>query len=126
MLGNGNAFAMDIAIVSDDVTEMDADAQFQTLRFGASGVVMHRSLDRDRAGDRVENACEFRKRAVSRLLDYPSAMGRDQRQNEGITAPFDRPVRARFIQSHQPAIADDVRVHDRCQPPHAVRLPAMS
>ena len=65
-----DAVAVDVAVLDDDVAEIDADAEFDPLRARASGVALgHALLHGHGAGDRFDDARELDQHAVAGRLD---------------------------------------------------------
>src|SRR6202007_3125695 len=73
--GNVDAIAEDVAILDDDVTDIDAHAKFDAALCRCRGVAgEHLPLHLDRTAHRVDDAGELDKQAVARRLDDATAM----------------------------------------------------
>ena len=78
--GDVDAVAVDVLALDDHVAEVDADAERDALGLGHVPLALgHALLDRDRAGDRVDDAGELDQRAVAHQLDDPALVLGDQR-----------------------------------------------
>ncbi|MEY9790128.1 hypothetical protein ABIE77_004687 [Sinorhizobium fredii] len=117
--GDGNAIAMDVVVFDNDVAEVNADTQFQALGAALFVVLRHHLLDCHGAADGIDNARELRQQSVARLLYDPAAMRGDCREDQGAAAGLQRAEGSRLVEPHQTAVADDIRIQDGCQPPHA-------
>jgi len=81
--------AKDIAVLDDHVTDIDADAVANALRFGQVGVaVLHPLLHDDGAAHRVDDRGEFDQDAVAGSLEDAAAMLRDQRVDQLTPMPL--------------------------------------
>jgi len=107
--GNIDAVAEDVAILDDDVTDIDAHAKFDAALFrydGAAGD--HLALQLDRAAHRVDDAGELGKEAVAGRLDDPTPMLGDFGIAEFTANRTQCRERALFVLAHQPRIAGDI------------------
>ena len=110
--GNIDAVAEQVAVLDDDVAQMQADAELHLFELGSGGVRLgDRRLHRQRAGQRVDRAGEFRGNAVAGGGEDASAMRRDQACENGAVVR-QHPQGADFVASHQAGIASDIRRQD--------------
>src|SRR6266550_4270909 len=73
--GEVDAVAIDVVRRNDNVTEIDAHPELHPPSFRQSGISRtHRALHFQGAADRVDDARELDKSAVSSVLDDPTAM----------------------------------------------------
>jgi len=106
-----------IVAVDDDVAEVDADAEFDSL-VGSLRLVVgaHQALHLDRAAERRVRAAEFEQHPVTGGLDDPAAMFGDFGIDDAL-ANFSQPrERSSVITFHVPAEADHVSDEDGGQP----------
>ena len=103
--------------VDDDVTEIDADAKFDT-RFGRhTGIPLgHLPLHVDRAAHGVDDAGELDQKPVASGFDDAAAVFDDLRIDQFAPDRFQRRERAFLVGAHQPRIADHISGQDRRQP----------
>jgi hypothetical protein len=115
--GNVDAVAEDVAILDDDVTEIDAHAKFDAALCRCCGVAGdHLALQFDRTAHRVDDAGKFHQQAVAGGLDDATPMLGDFGIAE-FTA--NRPQcceRALLVLAHKPRIAGNIDSEDRRQP----------
>jgi hypothetical protein len=115
--GDVDAVAKNVAVVQDDVADMNADPQFDPLgrrdiEIGAG----HRQLDIDRATRGIDRAGKFRQHAVAGGLDDAAAMLGDFRIDQADPMMFELRERALLVQPHQPAVTGDIGSQDGRQP----------
>jgi hypothetical protein len=73
--GDVDAVAVDVALIDDDVTDIDADAKLDAPIGGRSRIARsHFALHLDRTAHRVYHAAEFDQHAVAGGLDDPPTM----------------------------------------------------
>ena len=78
---------INIALVDDDVADIDADAEFDAALFGDAGVALgHDALDFEGAARGIDGAGEFDKHTVARGLDDAAAMFGDFWINNDLAA----------------------------------------
>src|SRR6202007_811019 len=107
--GNVDAIAEDVAILDDDVTDIDAHAKFDAALCrcrGAAGA--HLPLPLDRTAHRVDDAGELDKQAVAGSLDDATPMLGDFGIAEFTANRTQCRERALFVLAHQPRIAGDI------------------
>ena len=97
--------AIDIAIVLDDIAEVDADAQLERP-------VVKALLDGKRRINGLVDAREHRKEAVTRRFEGASAMAGDGGVDQIVKDSAQLCIGRRLVLGHQPAVADDVSGHD--------------
>src|SRR6516162_707553 len=115
--GDVDAVAVDVAVLDDDVAEVDADPEGDPFLLRCRGIALdHRSLHGERAGDRLDHARELDQQAVAGRLDdsavVPGYHWIDQLSAMGVE-PRER---AFLVLAHQPAVAGDIGREDRRQP----------
>src|SRR6516162_1759165 len=107
--GNVDAIAEDVAILDDDVTDIDAHAKFDAALCRSCGVAGdHLALQLDRTAHRVDNAGKLRKEAVASRFDDAAAMLGDFGIAEFTANRTQCRERALFVLAHQPRIAGDI------------------
>ena len=75
---NIDAVAEDIIIIKNDVTDMNADAEFDPLILRHGGILLgHAALEFNRAAHRIDGAGKLDQHSVARSLDDVTAMRRD-------------------------------------------------
>jgi hypothetical protein len=78
--GDIDPIAENVAVLDDDVADIDADAKFDALSGrDARGPIRQRLLHLGRAAQRVDDAGEFDEQPVAGGLDQPTAMRRGLR-----------------------------------------------
>jgi hypothetical protein len=108
-----DAVAEDVAVLEDDVADVDADAKADAPRFGLGGLALrHAVLDRDRALNRVDRARELDQGAVAGELDHTAVILGGERSRELDPVRLDPRERTGFVQADQPAVAHNVHGHD--------------
>ncbi len=111
--GDVDAVAEDVAILENDVAEIDADAEFYAPVGGDVGIAPpHAVLDLDRRAHGVGDALKLDQHAVTRRLDDAAAVLVDHRIDQLDAMGAQPRERAAFVQLHEPAVADHVRGHD--------------
>ena len=82
--GDVHAVAVDVPVgLVDDVAQVDADPEADALVLGHRRLALgHALLDRDRAGDRIDDAGELDKAAVAHELDDAAVVLGDERLDE--------------------------------------------
>jgi len=118
--GDIDAIAENVALVGDDVAEIDADAEADApvlcdLRLA----VEHHPLDFDRAAHRVDDAGEFDQHAVAGGLDDAPSVLADFRIDQLAPVRLEAGERALLVGAHQPGIAGDVGGEDGGEPARA-------
>ena len=112
---NVDAVAHKVTIrLFDDITQMDTDAQLEpTFRRQADVAFDHAGLEVDRTSRSVDNATEFRKHAITRALDDPTAVNRDRWIDEIATKSANASESAVFVSAGQPTEPDQISNQDR-------------
>jgi hypothetical protein len=106
---NVDAVAEDIAILDDDVADIDAHAKFDAALCRCGGVAGHHlPLHLDRTAHRVDDTAELGKEAVAGSLDDATAMLGDFGITELTANRPQRRERALLIFAHQPRIAGNI------------------
>ena len=112
--GDVDAVAQDVAVLDDDVADVDADPERDppVLRHGrlALGDAL---LNRDRAFDRIDRARELDQGAVAHQLDDAAVVLGDQRLDELLAQRLQPRDRAGLVVPDQPDVADHVRGQNR-------------
>jgi hypothetical protein len=108
--------AKDVAILDNDVADVDADAQFDPIVCrGARVALGHRLLHLDCVAHRIDHA-ELDQQAVAGGLDDAAMMLDDLRIEEFAAQSFEAFERAFLIRPHQPRIPRHIGGEDRGQP----------
>ena len=112
-----HAVAKNVAVLDDDVAEIDADAELDVAGRGDVGIApRHAALHLRRAQNGVGDALELDQHAVAGGLDDAPAILGDCRIDELEPVGLQARERALLIDLHEAAVADDVRRHDRGEP----------
>ena len=115
--GDVDPVAEDVAALVDDVADVDADAEADALGLGDVRLPLgHAALDRDRAGDRVDDAGELAEDAVAHQLDDAPAVLGDERLDELLAVGLEAVEGALLVALHQARVADHVRRQDGGEP----------
>ncbi len=111
-----DAVAVEVVALDHHVAEIDADAQHHPQRF-RQGLVgdRHRVLHLGGAFDGVDGAAELHQQRVADFLEDTAAMAGDERLEHVLPPRLQRRKRARLVELHEPAVADDVGRQDRRQ-----------
>src|ERR1700677_3877888 len=89
--GNVDAIAIKVAVVDDDVADVDADSKDDALVLADVCVATeHAALNRNRALDRIDDAAEFDQRAVTGRLDDAAMMAGDRGLDQLAPMGFER------------------------------------
>ena len=116
--GDVDAVAENIAVLDDDVADVDADAELDALVLRHAGIALgHAALNGDRATHGVDDAGELDQDAVARGLDDAAGMFGDPGVQEFAAMRLEARERAFLVVADQPAVAGDVRCEDCGQPP---------
>jgi hypothetical protein len=120
--GDVDPVAKDIVVVDDDVTDMNADAEFDPVVLWHVGILPgHAALDFNRKARRIDCAGEFDQHAVAGRLDYPSAMRGDGGIDQGPSKRLQPGKRTFLVGAHETAISGDIRrQYSRKSPFHAL------
>jgi hypothetical protein len=115
--GDIDAVAVDVALVDDDVADIDAHAKLDTPGGRASIAPGHVTLDIDGAAYRINDAGEFDQHPIAGGLDDPAAVFLDLRIDQLAAQRFQRGERSLFVGTHQPAIAGNISCENGGEPP---------
>jgi hypothetical protein len=75
---NIDAVAENIILIKNDITDMNADAEFYPLILRHGGILLgHAALEFNRAAHRIDGAGKLDQHSVTRSLDDVAAMRRD-------------------------------------------------
>ena len=117
--------------IDDDVTDVDADAEFDSLLLRHINVSLcHAALYFDGTARRIHDACELDQHSIARGLDDAAVMLFDLLVDELTSMCLQLRECALLIGAHQPAVACNVGCENSCQPPlyalfgHIVALPS--
>jgi hypothetical protein len=73
--GHVHVIAVNAASVVNDLTEVDANSEFQSRVFSQFGIALrHLPLKLDGGPDRCDGTQKLDENGISRLIDYPTAM----------------------------------------------------
>ena len=104
--GNVDAIAVDVALVDDNITDVDADAEFDAANFGNGGVALgHGTLDFHGTTGCVDRARKFHQSTVTRGLDDTAAIFRHRGIDQFAATSLKGRESTFFINAHQAAIA---------------------
>ena len=121
--GDIDSVTVDVALVDDDVTDIDADAELDPAIFGNGGVALrHGALDFHGAAHGIDRACKLDQRTVACRFDDTAAMLRDLGIDEFATVRLERCESAFLVNAHQAAVAGNIGCEDSGQPPFDPRL----
>jgi hypothetical protein len=116
--GNVDAVAEDVALVDDDVADVNPDAQFDAPVGGFVRIALrHSALLLDGAAGGVHGAAEFDQDAVAGAFDDTAAMLGDHRLQQVATMGVEPGQRAFLVGPHQPAVAGDIPGENGRKPP---------
>ena len=105
-----HAVAVDVAILVDDVTEIDADPQADLLLRGHPGLTLgHAGLQEHGAAHRVDGAAELAQEPVAQELDDAAALLGDERLDELLAVCPKSIERALLVPLHEARVANHVR-----------------
>jgi hypothetical protein len=76
----------------------------------------HAALDHNRTADGIDDAREFDERPITSGLNDAAVASRDRWVNKRATMGFQRAERADFVDTHQPAVPDNIRGKNGRQP----------
>ena len=111
--GNIDAVAEYVAVLDDDVADMDANAEFDALVLRHRRVTLdHAVLNFNGTARGVDGACELNQDTIAGPLDDAAAMIRDLRFQELAPMSIEPRQRAFLVGSHQAAVAGDVAGED--------------
>jgi len=107
-----DAVAEDVVTLDQHIAKVDADTPFHSPVAGKRGVPLRRqALQRQGAFDGAHHRGELDQHTVARCLeDPPAALGNDRIGRDPMVTH--RLRRARFIEPHQPAVANDISRED--------------
>ena len=109
-----DAVAKDVAVLFDDVAEIDADPEIQPLiRAHVRIAPSHSLLHLDGAAHRIDDAGELGQQPVARRLDDPAAMLGDAGIEQFAAMAVKAGKGAFVVGAHQPTVAGDVSRKDR-------------
>jgi hypothetical protein len=105
-----DAIAEDIAIVNDNVADVNADAEFNPLVLRHRGILLgHAALNVNGATYRIHGASKFDQHAVTGRFDDAASMGSYRGINEGLSNSLKPSQRNLLVGTHQAAIPGDIR-----------------
>ena len=113
-----DAVAENVALVDDDVADIDADAEFDAAVGRHIGVPFgHLALDFDGAAHRVDDAGELGQQTVAGGLDDAAAVLADPEIDDFAPVRLQPGERLLLVGAHQPAVAGDIGRQNGRQPP---------
>jgi hypothetical protein len=108
-----DSVAVDIVGGGDDVTEVNADAQFNSMRIRDFRIPLrHRLLQRDGASHRLNRTRKFHQNAVAFDPDNPPGMSLDAWPNYVLQYDLQTAPRSYLVLTGKPAIADHIDKQD--------------
>jgi hypothetical protein len=109
-----DTIAQDVAVLDDDVADVDADPERDAPILGHRGLALDNAvLNRDRAFDRIHRARELDQGTIAHQLDDSAVVLGDQRLDELLAQRPQPRDRAGLVVADQPAVADHVRGQNR-------------
>jgi len=109
-----DAIAEDIAVLDDDVADIDADAKDDAPILYDSRIARpHCDLHIDGEGNGIDDAGELHERAVAHQFDSTAAILRHLGIEKILTMLLERRKLADFVLAHEAAVADHVEGEDR-------------
>jgi hypothetical protein len=112
-----HAVTEDVAMLDDNVAEVDADAKLDAaLHRHPRVATYHLALNFDRAAHRVDDACKLDEKTVASGLDDPAPMLGDLRVAQFLAVGAQRSEGPLFVLAHQSRIACDIHSKDCRQP----------
>ena len=115
--GHVDAVAENVAILDDDVADIDADPELDpAVRRHIRVALGHAALDVDGAADGIDDGCEFGQQPVPRRLHQASAILGDPGIEQGRPVVPQSADRAFLVGAHQPAVAGHIGGQDGREP----------
>jgi hypothetical protein len=106
---NVYAIAIDVLAVYNDVAEVDADAELNSLvRRNIRIPILHRALDQHRELDGFDHAWELDQDAIASCLDNAALMLSDLGVYQPSSMRLERRQGLGFVSTHKSAIADHI------------------
>ena len=122
--GDVHAIAIYVALIEDDVADIDADPVAELPVFGNAGILApQRQLHFDREADRVHNAGELHQRAVARELDDAAVILGSSGIEDIVAVPPKGRQSTLLVHAHQAGVAHHVKGKDRGQPTFHAQSP---
>src|SRR5262249_22295523 len=110
-----DAVAVDILAFNDDVAKVDANPEFDAAAFGRGTVALnHARLDGDCTAHGLDRASEGHQQPIAGPLNDAATVSSDQGSDAPAGMRNEPTKRALLVVAHEPAIAGDVKRHDRC------------
>jgi hypothetical protein len=108
-----DSISLHIVVIGDDITEIDANAQFDRRRIRGNSVALcHRLLQRDGASHRLHRTRELHQNAVAFDPNNPPSMRLDMWPNHFAQYILQTPPRADLVLTSKAAIAHHVGKQD--------------
>ena len=109
--GYVNSVSVNVALVDNDVADINTDAKLDPTIFGNFDVPLHRppALDFHGAARGVDSACKLDQSTVSRRLDYTTSKLRNLGVNQFTPARLERSESAFLVNTHLAAVTGDIR-----------------
>ena len=115
--GDVHAVAEDVAAIDDDIADVDANPELDPVVIGDTGIgLQHGTLDRHGAGHGVHDAGEFHQQSIPGSMHNPAVVPCDAGVDTLASVRLQRRMGANVVDTHQPAVAGDVRCQDGRQP----------
>jgi hypothetical protein len=112
--GDVDAVAVDVVVLDDHVTEVDADAERDPLAVRHPVIALgHGALNLDRALDSVDHARELDQRAVAHQLYRAAAARCDRRLEQLAAVGFQAGERTGLVRAHEARVAGHIGGEDR-------------
>lgn len=113
MRGQVHPVAIDVFVSEQDVTDINADAEFNLLV--ATNIRIpspHFTLDFYRTEDCLFDSAEFNQHSIAHELDGATVMQGDFVVQEFLSMPLEGRQGALLVNLHQSTVTNDVRGHD--------------
>jgi hypothetical protein len=121
--GDIDSVTVDVALTDNNVTDVDADAQFDPAIFRSVGVALsHGALDFRTAPNCINHARKFDQSTVTRSFDDAAAMLSNLRIDKFVSMCLKRRESAFLVNTHQAAVSGNIGREDGSQPPFDTRL----
>ena len=112
-----DAVDKDVALVHDNVAEIDPDAEYDPLILWRRCVPRgHSTLHRDRAGDGLNDAWELDQDAVAGGFDDAAFVFGDARIDQFAAMRFEARQGASLVLAHEPRVAGHIGGENGCEP----------
>src|SRR5262249_8829866 len=120
---NVDAIAINIAPVDDDVTDVDADTEFDPAIFGNGNATCgNGTLDFDGTANGINRTWKFNQDPVTCSFDDTAPILRNLRINQFVAASLERRKSSFLVSTHQAAVTSNIGRENGSQPSFDPRL----